>query len=146
MKKLLATMEMLDKCGFYRLADMFEKEMFKVAAWPYNMSALDELPYSARNVKWDRNKEDYKQYDDIFWKELKQRIPEYQQLNIDPDEKNNLEGEMHGDDPVPGPAFTWPDEGGVSPSMNGSLDSFTWDESHDSNIGPDYWKNLQPKR
>lgn len=146
MKEILKAMNLLDQHGFYKLADKLENEMVRLSAFPYNLSSLDELPYSARNVPWSKNKEDYEQYDNIFWKELKQRIPDYKSLNTDPDEAHNMEGEMHGDDPVPGPAFVWPEAGNTSPSMAGGLDNYTWEEAHDKNEGPDYWKNLQPRR
>jgi hypothetical protein len=73
-------------------------------------------------------------------------LPDYRNLNTDKDEENNLEGELHGPDSVPGPAFVWPEAGATSPSMNSDLDYFTWDQSHDANFGPDYWKNLLPRR
>lgn len=127
------------------MADIFQNVLIKTAAWPYNLSAYDELLYSARFVTWDRNKEDYEEYDNIFWDELKQRLPDYKHLNVDEDEAKNYEGEIHGDDPVPGPAYVYPEGTHVFPSMTGDLEEFTWDNIHDSNTGTDYWKNLLPR-
>lgn len=146
MNEILKTIELLDEANLYKLADKFQNSLIKLSAFPYNLSALDELPISSRSVDWERIKEDFQQIDDIYLKEKKWRLPEYKKLNTDPDEELNMEGEMHGADPVPGPAYVSPDSPGISPSIAGSVDDFTWDQSHDSNIGPEYWKNLLPKR
>ena len=146
MKTVLKAIDLLEANGCYRLADQFQDHMIRVAAFPYNLTALDELPLSARFYTWDRNEADFEEFDDIFWKELKVRLPDYRNLNTDKTDKLNFEGKLHGDDPVPGPAYVDPGNLASSPSMNGSLDYFTWEEAHDSNTGPDYWKNLLPRR
>lgn len=145
MRNILKAIDLLEQNGFYHLADNFQNAMIKVAAFPYNLSATDELPYSARNVTWERNKEDYDQYDDVFWEELKKRLPDYRNLNVDKDEKDNMEGKMHGPDNVPGPAYVYPESTNISPSMNGNLNDFTWDQARDVNQGTDYYKNLLPR-
>ena len=146
MKTVLKAIDLLEANGYYRLADQFQNHMIRVAAFPYNLTALDELPLSARFYTWDRNEADFEEFDDIFWKELKVRLPDYRTLNTDKSDKLNFEGALHGGDPVPGPAYVDPGNLASSPSMNGSLDYFTWEEVHDSNTGPDYWKNLLPRR
>jgi hypothetical protein len=146
MKEILKTIDLLDENGFYRLSDKVQANLIKMAAFPYDLSNIDTLPFSARFVKWRDNQEEYAQYDEVFWQELKNRIPDYQPLPVDSDEKNNLEGEMHGDDPVSVPAYVDPGNLASSPSMNGNLDYFTWDVAHDENSGPDAWKNLLPRR
>lgn len=146
MKNILKTIDLLEENGYYRMADHFQDHFMKLAAFPYNLTSLDELPLSARQYTWKRNENDFDESDTKFWKELQQRIPDYHGLNTDTDEKLNMEGEMHGEDAVPGPAYVEQTSPGVSPSMNGGLDDFTWDKSHDANQGPDYWKNLQPRR
>lgn len=146
MREILKAIDLLDENGFYKLSDNILNHFIKTAAWPYNLTNIDTLPFSARFVTWRRNQDDYNQYDDVFWKELKQRIPDYHALPVDKDEQHNLEGELHGDDPVPGPAYVDPGNLASSPSMNGSLDYFTWDVAHDQNTGPEYWKNLLPRR
>jgi hypothetical protein len=145
MIETMKAIEMLEANGFYRLADKFQNNLIKIAAFPYNLSNLDELPISARQVTWEFNKEDYDQYDDVFWTELKQRIPDYKNLPIDKDEEFNLEGELHGPDPTPGPGYVFPEATNVYPSMTGDLSYFTWDVARDSNVGPEYWKNLLPR-
>jgi hypothetical protein len=146
MKEIIKAINLLDQNGFYKLSDQLDKQLTKYAAFPYNLSNLDELPISARFVTWRRNQEDYSQYDDVFWKELKVRIPDYHPLKTDKDEEKNMEGAIHGDDPVPGPAYVDPGNLASSPSMNGNLDYFTWETAHEQNTGPDYWKNLLPRR
>ena len=70
MKEYLKTIELLEKNNFYKIADRLTINLIRLAAYPYNLSALDELPLSARNVSWEHNKEDYQQYDDNFYKEF----------------------------------------------------------------------------
>jgi len=146
MKEVLKAIDLLERNGNFKMADKFQNEMIKLAAFPYNLTSLDELPLSARFYTWKRNEKDFQEFDRKFYEELKWRIPDYRNLNTDDDEKLNLEGAMHGEDPVPGPAYVDPGNLASSPSMNGSLDYFTWDEAHDSNQGPNYWKNLLPRR
>ena len=146
MKDILKTIDLLEQNGYYRTADAFQDQFMKLAAFPYNLTSIDELPMSARQYTWERNKADFEESDTKFWKELKQRIPDYRSLNTDPDEEFNMEGALHGPDSVPGPAYVEQTSPGVSPSMNGGLEDFTWDKSHDANQGPEYWKNLQPRR
>jgi len=145
MKSIFKAIDLLDNNGFYKVADLFHQELIKIAAFPYNLSNLDELPLSARQVTWERNKEDYDQYDDVFWDELKRRLPDYRNLPVDEDEKDNIEGKMHGPDNVPGPASVYPEATNISPSMNGNLNDFTWDQARDINQGADYWKNIVPR-
>ncbi len=145
MKNILKAIDLLEQNGCYRLADLFQDQLVKTAAWPYNLSAIDELPLSARFYTWQRNEQDFNEFDRKFYKELYYRLPDYRNLKTDSDEKLNMEGEMHGEDPTPGPAYVDPVYMVNSPSMNGSLDYFTWDQAHDINQGPEYWKNLKPR-
>ncbi len=145
MKNIFKAIDLLESNGFYKLADEFQDQLIKLAAWPYNLTSLDELPLGARNVSYQDNEEDYKEYDRKFFDEFKQRNPDYRALKVDDDEKFNVEGKMHGPDSVPGPAYVEPTWMSSSPSMNGSLDYFTWEEARDSNQGPEYWKNLRPR-
>lgn len=146
MKNILKVIDLLDEHKMYKIADHMDRVLIKMSAFPYNLSNLDELPFSARSTTWQRNKEDYEQFDDVFWNELKARLPDYKSVNTDPDEQLNMEGLTHGPDAVPGPAWVYPEGNGVSPSITGDLDNFSWENSHDANSGPEYWKNLQPKR
>ena len=146
MKNTLKAIDLLEENGYYKLADQFQNELIKLAAFPYNLTSLDELPMSARFYTWERNEDDFNEFDRKFLKELKDRIPDYRNLRTDSDEKLNMEGEMHGDDAVPGPAYVDPGNPASSPSMSGGLDYFTWDVAHDENQGPEYWKNLLPRR
>jgi hypothetical protein len=146
MKEYLKTIELLEKNNFYKIADRLTINLIRLAAYPYNLSALDELPLSARNVSWEHNKEDYQQYDDNFYKEFKQRIPEYMNMNTDKDEETNMEGKLTGQpDSVPGPAYNLPGEEGVSPSQS-TLGDFDWDTIRNTNNDPSGWTNLQPRR
>lgn len=146
MKSILKAIDLLEKNGQYRMADKFQNEMIRLAAWPYNLVALDELPLSARFYTWQRNEKDFQEFDRKFYQELKWRIPDYRNLKTDKDEALNLEGEMHGPDAVPGPAYVDPGNLASSPSMNGSLEYFTWEEARDLNKGPNEWINLIPRR
>lgn len=145
MREILRTLELLDKGGYYKTADHLENQLIKLSAFPYNLVGLDELPLSARNSPWRDNEEDYEEYDRKFFEEFRQRIPDYRTLKTAPDELN-MEGKVHGEDTVPGPAYVDPGNLASSPSMNGSLDYFTWEQAHDANQGPEYWKNLTPRR
>ena len=146
MHKILKTINLLDDCGLYRTADLFEQTLLKVSAFPYNLTSLDELPVTVRNIPWKKNVEDYEQYDNVFWEELKQRIPDYFGENSDSDDSGSLEDKMNGPDPVPGPAYVFPQTGLTSPSMSGGLEDYTWDQARDTNTGPEYYKNLLPRR
>ena len=143
MREVLKAIDLLDQQGYYKLADKFEREMLRFAAMPYD---LNNEPFKSHFVLWDKEKEEYQQYDDVFWKELKQRLPEYRNLHTDKDEESNLEGELHGPDAVPGPAYVYPSGGAESPSMSGGLDYYEWDVARDENQGPESWKNLVPRR
>lgn len=145
MKNVLKTIELLEANGYYRLADKCQVSLIKVASYPYNLAAQDELPLSARFYTWKRNKNDFDEFDRKFYKEFYYRLPDYRNLKTDSDEEFNMEGCMHGSDPTPGPAYVEPTYMSQSPSMNGGLDYFTWYEVHDINSGPDYWKNLKPR-
>ena len=146
MKSILKAIDLLEKNGQYRMADKFQNEMIRLAAWPYNLVALDELPLSARFYTWQRNEKDFQEFDRKFYQELKWRIPDYRNLKTDKDEALNLEGEMHGPDAVPGPDYVDPGNLASSPSMNGSLEYFTWEVARDSNKGPNEFINLIPRR
>ena len=143
MKSILQMIDILEANKFYKTADIFQEALVKVAAEPYNV--LDSLPYNARNVDYKSNEEDYNQYDDLVWKELKQRIPEYRSVNQDADDDQGMETNMHGENSV-GVAYVDPGNLASSPSMSGGPDDFTWDQTHDTNDGVDYWKNLIPRR
>lgn len=144
MNNIFKTIDLLDQNSLYRLADKMLDVLIKKAAQPYN-GTLDELPLDARQVSWERNKEDYQQYDNVFWQELKDRLPDYKNLNTTPDEKDNLEGEIHGDDPTPGPAYVLPGEEGSSPSASGNLSDFLEENIRDTGNTPGSWVNLQPR-
>lgn len=145
MKNVLKAIDLLEQNHLYKMADLFHAQLIKTAAWPYNLSAIDELPLSARFYTWERNEQDFEEFDKKFFKELYYRLPDYRNLKTDSDEKLNLEGSLHGADPTPGPAYVDPTYPVNSPSMNGGLDYFTWDQAHDINNGPEYWKNLKPR-
>ena len=142
---VLKVIDILDNAGLYRLSDRLQNKFLKLSAFPYNLTSLDELPLQSRQTSWKANEEDYNQYDDLVWKELKWRLPEYRGLNKDKSDSNNMEGEMHGEDAIPGPAYVFPGENPISPSMMGGLEDFTWDAAHDANKGTEEWKNLQPR-
>ncbi len=145
-KDIFETIELLEENKFYRLADRVQNSLLKLAAFPYNLSAPDELPMTSRYVDWDRIKEDLGEEDNIQLKKLKIRIPDYKRLNIDKDDTGGIENRLNGEDSIPGPAIAIPESQGRYPSVNGNLDDFTWEASHESNNGPDYWKNLVPRR
>lgn len=147
MKSVIKAIDLLDENGFYKLADQFESHLIKLAAWPYNLTSLDQLPLSARYYTWKNNDRDFKEFDEKFWKELKQRIPDYRSLNTDQSDEGTLESAMHGPDPVSGPARVEPTQMASSPSMNGSLDYFEWDVAHpDSPAGfEDEIMKLKPR-
>ena len=145
MRETLKALDILDQIGDYKTADRLLNQLVKTSAFPYNLVALDELPMSARSTSWQSNEEDYEEYDRKFFELFKKKLPDYKNLKTTPDELN-MEGMVHGQDSVPGPAYVDPGSLASSPSMNGSLDYFTWDQAHDVNQGPEYWKNLTPRR
>ena len=148
MKEILKAIDLLDSIGQYKYADAmltaFKKNYVKIAAMPYNQD-LSSLPLDARSVSWEKNKEDYQQYDDLFWKEFKQRIPDYMQLNTDSDEEYNLEGSIHNTKDQLGVAYNPSGDEGTSPSQS-TLGDFDWDTIRDTNNDPEGWVNLQPRR
>ena len=146
MTEFIKTINLLDDNGFYKIADKMQNSLIKLSAFPYNISALDELPIHQRNVLWERIKEELMQSEDLIFKVKKQRLPEYKSLNLDKSDTGSLENQMHGEDSIPGPAVVVPESSSRYPSMTGDLNNFTWEESHESNTGPDYWKNLLPRR
>lgn len=140
---IIKLLNILDEKGLYKKADKLDN-IIRTAAWPYNLTSLDELPLSARFYSFKNNENDFKEFDRKFFKELQMRIPDYFKLRTSPEEENNIEGLMHGPDSVPGPAYIDPENPASSPSMNGSLDYFEWDEARYE--GTEYWKNLLPRR
>ena len=67
MQDILKAIDLLDENGFYKLSDNIFNHFIKTAAWPFNLTNIDTLPFSARFVTWRRNQDDYNQYDDVFW-------------------------------------------------------------------------------
>jgi hypothetical protein len=112
---------------------------------------FNELINSIKNP-YEDIEEETKQND--FWRQKinPRKIPkEYFDLGGEADGQS-IEGQLHGPDNVPGPAYIDPGNPASSPSMaisNGEdlNDKFSWEETYDKNVDDgNAWKNRIPNR
>jgi hypothetical protein len=103
-------------------------------------------------VPYEDIEEETKQND--FWRQKinPRKIPkEYFDLGGEADGQS-IEGQLHGPDNVPGPAYIDPGNPASSPSMaisNGEdlTDKFSWEETYEKNVDDgNAWKNRIPNR
>jgi hypothetical protein len=137
----------LDKKGYYSKAD----NLFEKVAQYYPQQSITQSP-NVSLVPYEDIEEETKQND--FWRQKinPRKIPkEYFDLGGEADGQS-IEGQLHGPDNVPGPAYIDPGNPASSPSMaisNGEdlTDKFSWEETYEKNVDDgNAWKNRIPNR
>ena len=137
----------LDKTGHYSKADL----LFEKIAQYYPQQSVTQSP-NVSLVPYEEIEEETKQND--FWRQKinPRKIPkEYFDLGGEADGQS-IEGQLHGPDNVPGPAYIDPGNPASSPSMavhsgEDLCDKFSWEETYEKNVDEgNAWKNRIPYR
>jgi hypothetical protein len=137
----------LDKTGYYSKADL----LFERIAQYYPQQSVTQSP-NVSLVPYEEIEEETKQND--FWRQKinPRKIPkEYFDLGGEADGQS-IEGQLHGPDNVPGPAYIDPGNPASSPSMavhsgEDLCDKFSWEETYEKNVDEgNAWKNRIPYR
>lgn len=137
----------LDKTGHYSESDL----LFEKIAQYYPQQSVTQSP-NVSLVPFEEIEEETKQND--FWRQKinPRKLPkEYFDLGGEADGQN-IEGQLHGPDSVPGPAYIDPGNPQSSPSMavhsgEDLNDRFSWEETYDKNVDEgNAWKNRIPNR
>ena len=137
----------LDKTGHYSKADL----LFERIAQYYPQQSVTQSP-NVSLVPYEEIEEETKQND--FWRQKinPRKIPkEYFDLGGEADGQS-IEGQLHGPDNVPGPAYIDPGNPASSPSMaihsgEDLCDKFSWEETYEKNVDEgNAWKNRIPYR
>jgi hypothetical protein len=137
----------LDKTGHYSESDL----LFEKIAQYYPQQSVTQSP-NVSLVPFEEIEEETKQND--FWRQKinPRKLPkEYFDLGGEADGQN-IEGQLHGPDSVPGPAYIDPGNPQSSPSMaihSGEElnDKFSWEETYEKNVDEgNAWKNRIPNR
>jgi len=137
----------LDKTGHYSKADL----LFERIAQYYPQQSVTQSP-NVSLVPYEDIEEETKQND--FWRQKinPRKIPkEYFDLGGEADGQS-IEGQLHGPDNVPGPAYIDPGNPASSPSMavhsgEDLCDKFSWEETYEKNVDEgNAWKNRIPYR
>ena len=137
----------LDKIGHYSKADL----LFEKIAQYYPQQSVTQSP-NVSLVPYDEIEEETKQND--FWRQKinPRKLPkEYFDLGGEADGQS-IEGQLHGPDSVPGPAYIDPGNPQSSPSMaihsgEDLCDKFSWEETYEKNVDEgNAWKNRIPNR
>jgi len=137
----------LDKTGHYSKADL----LFEKIAQYYPQQSVTQSP-NVSLVPYKDIEEETKQND--FWRQKinPRKIPkEYFDLGGEADGQS-IEGQLHGPDNVPGPAYIDPGNPASSPSMaihsgEDLCDKFSWEETYEKNVDEgNAWKNRIPYR
>jgi hypothetical protein len=137
----------LDKTGHYSKADL----LFEKIAQYYPQQSVTQSP-NVSLVPYEDIEEETKQND--FWRQKinPRKIPkEYFDLGGEADGQS-IEGQLHGPDNVPGPAYIDPGNPASSPSMaihsgEDLCDKFSWEETYEKNVDEgNAWKNRIPYR
>ena len=137
----------LDKTGHYSKADL----LFGKIAQYYPQQSVTQSP-NVSLVPYEDIEEETKQND--FWRQKinPRKIPkEYFDLGGEADGQS-IEGQLHGPDNVPGPAYIDPGNPASSPSMavhsgEDLCDKFSWEETYEKNVDEgNAWKNRIPYR
>jgi hypothetical protein len=137
----------LDKKGHYSKAD----NLFEKIAQYYPQQSVTQSP-NVSLVPFEEIEEETKQND--FWRQKinPRKLPkEYFDLGGEADGQN-IEGQLHGPDNVPGPAYIDPGNPQSSPSMaihsgEDLCDKFSWEETYEKNVDEgNAWKNRIPNR
>jgi hypothetical protein len=144
---LIKVCSKLDKTGHYSKADI----LFEKIAQYYPQQSVTQSP-NVSLVPYDEIEEETKQND--FWRQKinPRKIPkEYFDLGGEADGQS-IEGQLHGPDNVPGPAYIDPGNPASSPSMavhsgEDLCDKFSWEETYEKNVDEgNAWKNRIPYR
>ena len=137
----------LDKTGHYSKSDL----LFEKIAQYYPQQSVTQSP-NVSLVPFEEIEEETKQND--FWRQKinPRKLPkEYFDLGGEADGQS-IEGQLHGPDSVPGPAYIDPGNPQSSPSMaihSGEElnDKFSWEETYEKNVDEgNAWKNRIPNR
>ena len=137
----------LDKTGHYSKADL----LFEKIAQYYPQQSVTQSP-NVSLVPFEEIEEETKQND--FWRQKinPRKLPkEYFDLGGEADGQS-IEGQLHGPDSVPGPAYIDPGNPQSSPSMaihsgEDLCDKFSWEETYEKNVDEgNAWKNRIPYR
>ena len=137
----------LDKIGHYSKADL----LFEKIAQYYPQQSVTQSP-NVSLVPFEEIEEETKQND--FWRQKinPRKLPkEYFDLGGEADGQS-IEGQLHGPDSVPGPAYIDPGNPQSSPSMaihsgEDLHDKFSWEETYEKNVDEgNAWKNRIPNR
>ena len=137
----------LDKTGHYTKAD----SLFEKIAQYYPQQSVTQSP-DVSLVPYEDIEEETKQND--YWRQKinPRKIPkEYFDLGGEADGQS-IEGQLHGPDNVPGPAYIDPGNPASSPSMaihsgEDLCDKFSWEETYEKNVDEgNAWKNRIPNR
>lgn len=137
----------LDKTGHYSKSDL----LFEKIAQYYPQQSVTQSP-NVSLVPFEEIEEETKQND--FWRQKinPRKLPkEYFDLGGEADGQN-IEGQLHGPDSVPGPAYIDPGNPQSSPSMaihsgEDLCDKFSWEETYEKNVDEgNAWKNRIPNR
>jgi hypothetical protein len=137
----------LDKIGHYSKADL----LFEKIAQYYPQQSVTQSP-NVSLVPFEEIEEETKQND--FWRQKinPRKLPkEYFDLGGEADGQS-IEGQLHGPDSVPGPAYIDPGNPQSSPSMaihsgEDLCDKFSWEETYEKNVDEgNAWKNRIPNR
>jgi hypothetical protein len=137
----------LDKTGHYSKADL----LFEKIAQYYPQQSVTQSP-NVSLVPFEEIEEETKQND--FWRQKinPRKLPkEYFDLGGEADGQS-IEGQLHGPDSVPGPAYIDPGNPQSSPSMaihsgEDLCDKFSWEETYEKNVDEgNAWKNRIPNR
>jgi hypothetical protein len=137
----------LGKTGHYSKSDL----LFGKIAQYYPQQSVTQSP-NVSLVPYEEIEEETKQND--FWRQKinPRKIPkEYFDLGGEADGQS-IEGQLHGPDNVPGPAYIDPGNPASSPSMavhsgEDLCDKFSWEETYEKNVDEgNAWKNRIPYR
>ena len=137
----------LDKSGEYLKSD----KLFEKIAQYYPQQSITQSP-NVSLVPYEEIEEETKQND--YWRQKinPRKVPkEYMDLGGEADGAN-IEGQLHGPDNVPGPAYVDPGNPASSPSMaihsgEDLCDKFSWEETYQKNVDEgNSWKNRIPNR
>ena len=124
----------LDRKGEYIKSD----NLFEKIAQYYPQQSVTQSP-NVSLVPYEEIEEETKQND--YWRQKinPRKIPkEYRDLGGEADGQN-IEGQLHGPDNVPGPAYVDPGNPASSPSMaiqsgDDLCDKFSWEETYQKNV------------
>jgi hypothetical protein len=147
LQNLIKIANALDDYDMPNEADVLTSVMSRVSQYvPKTWDIDPNEHYNNFVVPYKELEPEFEENDDLRQKQPRYRSPDY--LNIVGDEDINMEGLLHGNDSVPGPAYVDPGNIASSPSMAmGDLKDFTWENTYEADDNStNRWKNLIPRR